>query len=201
MAGGRELLDRVLPHRGRRLVPRFPPLPTRNAKRPCLLTKRTLHLGPAAIRYSGSPINTPESEEAARWRNYQSTLARLTMADFSDCSFNSALRDIIPSEKTVPSKHLRVYTSRPEQFGGHITAAAQWVMYPEEASYVYGHCKRKKRVDKHNPRDTWSMENWEIWKSQFAYFSREDGVDARARETARKALESMETVESNIHRP
>ncbi|KAI1098752.1 hypothetical protein F4804DRAFT_114550 [Jackrogersella minutella] len=147
-----------------------------------------------ALRYPGSGIETPGSESEARWRNYQSTIARITVTGFSDCSFISALCDILPDGKKYPSFNVRA-TSRPAKIGGHIQAAAQWVVWPDEARYVYQQCKKKEKVDKKNPRDTWSMEHWRIWKAQFHFVAGDERIDPRARDAAKTAADKMEAVE------
>ncbi|KAI2465022.1 hypothetical protein F4781DRAFT_410935 [Annulohypoxylon bovei var. microspora] len=147
-----------------------------------------------AIRHPGSEIEIPGSESEARWRNYQSTIARITLTGFSECGFTSALRDILPSGKKYPSFNIWV-TSKPATIGGHILAAAQWIMWPDEARYVYQQCKKKEKVDRKNPRDTWSMENWRIWKAQFQLFAWDERIDPRAREVAKKAVDRMIEVE------
>ncbi|KAI1465668.1 uncharacterized protein F4812DRAFT_437022 [Daldinia caldariorum] len=147
-----------------------------------------------AIRHPGSGVDVPGSEAEARWRNYQSALARIATTGFSDCGFNSALRDIMPHGKKYPTFKVRV-TSKPEDIGGHIQGAAQWIIWPDELRYVYEQCKKKGRVDKKNPRDTWSMENWRIWKAQFEFAAGHERVDARAREVAAIAAEKMNAIE------
>ncbi|KAI0116928.1 hypothetical protein F4814DRAFT_267215 [Daldinia grandis] len=153
-----------------------------------------LRIGADAIRYPGSGIDTPGSEAEARWRNYQSTLARIAMTGFSDCGFNSALRDIMPYGKKCPSFNVRM-TSKPEQIGGHIQGAAQWIIWPDELRYVYEQCKKKEKLDKENPRDTWSMQNWRIWKAQFELAAGDERVDSRARTVASTAVGKMKVIE------
>ncbi|OTA55961.1 hypothetical protein K449DRAFT_375931 [Hypoxylon sp. EC38] len=151
-------------------------------------------IGADAIRYPGSEVESPGSDSEARWRNYQSAMARITMTGFSDCGFISALRDILPDGKKYPSLRIRM-TSKPEKIGGHILGAAQWVIWHDEARYVYQQCRKKERVDKKNPRDTWSMENWRIWKAQFQLVAEDERVDSRAREIARRAMDKMKATE------
>ncbi|KAI0128086.1 hypothetical protein F4776DRAFT_629171 [Hypoxylon sp. NC0597] len=151
-------------------------------------------VGADAIRYPGSEVETPGSESEARWRNYQSAMARITMTGFSDCGFTSALRDILPDGKKYPSLRVRM-TSKPEKIGGHILGAAQWVIWPDEVRYVYQQCRKKEKVDKKNPRDTWSMENWRIWKAQFQLVAGDERVDSRAREIASTAVDKMKATE------
>ncbi|KAI0888557.1 uncharacterized protein GGS22DRAFT_151830 [Annulohypoxylon maeteangense] len=153
-----------------------------------------LRVGADAIGYSGSGIETPDSESETRWRNYQSTIARITLTGFSECGFTSALRDILPSGKKYPSFNVRV-ASKPDVIGGHILAAAQWLIWPDEARYVYQQCRKKEKTDKKNPRDTWSMENWRIWKAQFQLFAWDERVDPRARDVAKKAIDRIIEVE------
>ncbi|KAI1141962.1 hypothetical protein F5Y05DRAFT_369279 [Hypoxylon sp. FL0543] len=151
-------------------------------------------IGADAIRYPGSDLEKPGTESEARWRNYQSTMARITMTGFSDCGFISALRDILPEGKKYPSLKVRT-TSKPEKIGGHILGAAQWLIWPDEVRYVYRQCKKKERVEKNNPRDTWSMERWGIWKAQFQLFAENERVDSRAREVAAIAVDKMRAAE------
>ncbi|KAI1383068.1 uncharacterized protein F4822DRAFT_422080 [Hypoxylon trugodes] len=151
-------------------------------------------IGADAIRHPGSGVETPGSESEARWRNYQSVMARIAVIGFSDCGFTSALRDILPDGKNYPSIRVRM-TSKPEKIGGHVQGAAQWVMRSEEARYVYQQCQKKEKVDKANPRDTWSLEHWKIWKAQFQLFADDERVDARAREAAKTAVDTMEAIE------
>ncbi|KAI1802436.1 hypothetical protein F4811DRAFT_529211 [Daldinia bambusicola] len=147
-----------------------------------------------AIRHPHSGIDIPGSEAEARWRNYQSALARIAMTGFSDCGFNSALRDIMPYRNEWPTFNVRV-TSKPEDIGGHIQGAAQWIIWPDELRYVYENCKKKEKVDKKNPRDTWSMQNWRIWKAQFEFAASSERVDLRAREVAAMAAQKMNEIE------
>ncbi|KAI1444156.1 hypothetical protein F5Y02DRAFT_181498 [Annulohypoxylon stygium] len=154
-----------------------------------------IRIGADAIRYPGSGIETSGSESEIRWRNYQSAIARITLTGFSECGFTSALRDILPSGKKYPSLSVRV-ASKPDTIGGHILAAAQWLIWPDEARYVYQQCKKKEKVDKKNPRDTWSMENWRIWKAQFQLFASDEKIDLRARETAKKVVDRIVEVEA-----
>ncbi|KAI1086499.1 hypothetical protein F5B19DRAFT_139129 [Rostrohypoxylon terebratum] len=154
-----------------------------------------IRIGADAIRYPGSGIETPGSEPEIRWRNYQSAIARITLTGFSECGFTSALRDILPSGKKDPSFSVRV-TSKPDTIGGHVLAAAQWLIWPDEARYVYQQCKKKEKVDKKNPRDTWCMENWGIWKAQFQFFALDEKIDPRARQAAKKAIDRMAEVET-----
>ncbi|KAI8960765.1 hypothetical protein F5Y11DRAFT_328723 [Daldinia sp. FL1419] len=153
-----------------------------------------LRIGADAIRYPRSGIDTPGSEGEARWRNYQSALARIAMTGFSDCGFNSALRDIMPYGKKCPTFNVRI-TSKPEHIGGHIQGAAQWLIWPDELRYVYGQCKKKETPDKHNPRDTWCMQHWRIWKAQFEFVAGDEKVDPKARGVAATALEKMNSIE------
>lgn len=159
-----------------------------------ILLNFTVNTWHTAIRYPGSGIDTPGSEAEARWRNYQSALARIAITGFSDCGFNSALRDIMPYGKKCPSFNVRI-TSKPEQIGGHIQGAAQWIIWPDELRYVYEQCKKRERVDKENPRDTWSMQNWRIWKAQFELAAGDERVDSRARAMATTAVEKMNAIE------
>ncbi|KAI1208482.1 uncharacterized protein F4807DRAFT_153122 [Annulohypoxylon truncatum] len=153
-----------------------------------------LRIGADAIRYPGSGIENPGSESETRWRNYQSAIARITLTGFAECGFASALRDILPSGKKYPSFNVQV-ASKPDTIGGHILAAAQWLIWPDEARYVYQQCKKKEKTDKKNPRDTWSMENWRIWKAQFQLFAWDERIDPRAREVAKKAVDRITEVE------
>lgn len=121
-------------------------------------------------------------------------MARIAMTGFSDCGFVSTLRDILPSGKKYPSFNVRM-ASTPENIGGYIQAAAQWVIWPDEVRYVYQQCKKKEKVDKKNPRDIWSMENWGIWKAQFQLFAEDARADAGVRELANTAVAGMEEVE------
>ncbi|KAI1476698.1 hypothetical protein F4774DRAFT_427879 [Daldinia eschscholtzii] len=147
-----------------------------------------------AIQHPGSGVDTPGSEPETRWRNYQSALARIATTGFSDCGFISALRDIMPHSKKYPTFNVRV-TSRPEHIGGHIQGAAQWIIWPNELRYVYEQCKKKEKVDKRNPRDTWSMQNWRIWKAQFEFAAGNERVDPKARGIATSAIEKMIAIE------
>lgn len=80
--------------------------------------------------------------------------------------------------------------------GTRIHAAVQWLLEPDEARWVYERCSKKEKTDKDNPRDTWSRENWGIWKAQLAFYRDNDLVEFSAREAARKALERMTEVEA-----
>ncbi|KAK7917598.1 hypothetical protein PG985_011206 [Apiospora marii] len=143
-------------------------------------------------------LETPGSEAGTRWRNYQSALARITMTGFSDCSFLCGLRDILPQggkKATCPTPKV-VCGTRPADIGGRIRAAVQWLVEPEEARWVYERCREKEKTDRANPRDTWSKENWEVWKVQLAFYEGDDRVEVWAREAARKALLQMRAVEA-----
>jgi hypothetical protein len=122
-------------------------------------------------------------------------MVRVTMADFSNCDFISALRDILPNNRQYLSWKVRV-ASRPEELGGHVQAAAQWVAWSGEAGYVYQQCKKKEIVDKDNPRDTWSMESWRKWRAQFEFFAVEDRLEPQARRIAQVVAERMKETEN-----
>ncbi|KAI6087577.1 hypothetical protein F4821DRAFT_236135 [Hypoxylon rubiginosum] len=157
-----------------------------------------LRIGADAISHSGSGLETPGSEQEVRWRNYQSTIARITLTGFSNCGFISGLRDILPHGKKYPSLNISS-SSGPQRIGGFIQGAAQWVMWPDEGRYVYQQCKKKEKVDKKNPREIWSTENWEIWKTQFQLFADEGRIDSTAREVASLAVDKMKEIEEQTH--
>ncbi|KAK8103130.1 hypothetical protein PG984_016276 [Apiospora sp. TS-2023a] len=144
-------------------------------------------------------LKTPGSEAGTRWRNYQSALARITMTGFSDCSFLCGLRDILPQsgkKAACPTPKVACGT-RPADTGGRIRAAVQWLVEPEEARWVYEQCNKKEKTESRaDPRDTWSKENWEIWKIQLGFYEGDDRVETWAREAARKALLQMRAVEA-----
>ncbi|KAK8068475.1 hypothetical protein PG996_007587 [Apiospora saccharicola] len=124
-------------------------------------------------------LKTPGSEAGTRWRNYQSALARITMTGFSDCSFLCGLRDILPQSGKKAA-----------------CPTPKWLVEPEEARWVYEQCGKKEKTDSRaNPRDTWSKENWEMWKVQLGFYEGDDRVEIWAREAARKALLQMRAVE------
>ena len=151
---------------------------------------------PAEVDHVGSSLNASDSEDAVRWRNYQSTLARITMSGFSDCSFLCELRGILPKGKkyTLPTPKVHAGT-RPADMGGRILAATQWLVEAKEARWVYQRCSEKEKTDKRDPRDTWSMENWNIWKAQLEFYQNDERVEAAGREAARRALDQMMVVE------
>lgn len=153
-------------------------------------------------------LETPGSEASTRWRNYQSTLARITISGFSDCSFLCGLRDILPKGhggKRVakcPTPKVECGT-RPADIGFRLRGAVQWLMagadeeeQEQGARWVYERCRRKEKTEARNPWDTWSRENWEIWKVQLAFYEADDRVELWAREAARTALLRMEAVEA-----
>lgn len=145
----------------------------------------------------GSGLEVLGSEASMRWRNYQSTLARITMTGFSDCSFLCGLRGILPTGNKYNLPNSKVQAGiRPADMGTRIHAAVQWLLEPDEARWVYERCSKKEKTDKDNPRDTWSRENWGIWKAQLAFYRDNDLVEFSAREAARKALERMTEVEA-----
>lgn len=72
-------------------------------------------------------------------------------------------------------------------------------MWPDEGRYVYQQCKKKEKVDKKNPREIWSTENWEIWKTQFQLFADEGRIDSTAREVASLAVDKMKEIEEQTH--
>jgi len=141
---------------------------------------------PAELDRVGSGLEASDSEAGVRWRNYQSTLARITMTGFSDCSFLCGLHD----KCMLPAPKVRAGT-RPADMGGRILAAAQWLVAPDEARWVYQRCSEKEKTDKRNPRDTWSRENWSIWKAQLESYQDDHRVKLVAREAAREALKQM----------
>jgi hypothetical protein len=119
------------------------------------------------------------------------------MSGFSDCSFLCELRGILPQSKkyTLPTAKVQAGT-RPADMGGRILAAAQWLLEAEEARWVYQRCSEKEKTDKRNPRDTWSMENWNIWKAQLEFYQNDERVEAAGRKAARRALDQMIAVEA-----
>ncbi|KAI5865365.1 hypothetical protein GGS23DRAFT_618414 [Durotheca rogersii] len=153
-------------------------------------------IGADAIRYYGSGIEIPGSEPETRWRNYQSCMAHIVMTGFSACEFTSALRDIMPCGKECPPSFDVGICNDPQEIGGHIQAAVQWLIHPDEVRYVYRQCQKQDRTDEKNPRDTWSMENWRVWKEQLRFFAGDERVDSPARELARVAVDQMEKVEA-----
>jgi hypothetical protein len=157
----------------------------------------TFRVHAAAIDQAGSGLYDPDSEAAVRWRNYQSTLARITMSGFSDCSFLCGLRGILPQDKkyTLPTPKVQAGI-RPADLGGRILAAAQWLIAVDEARWVYERCREKEKTDKGNPRDTWSRENWMIWRVQLEFYQRDHRVAPAAREAASAALKQMTAVEA-----
>ncbi|KAH8714860.1 hypothetical protein GQ44DRAFT_713454 [Phaeosphaeriaceae sp. PMI808] len=157
----------------------------------------TFRIHAAEIDHAGSGLEASDSEAGVRWQNYQSTLARITVAGFSDCSFLCGLRGILPqaNKYTLPTPKVQAGT-RPADMGGRIHAAAQWLVEVDEARWVYQRCSEKEKTDKGNPRDTWSRENWMIWKVQLKFYQDDDRVEPAAREAARKALKQMMTVEA-----
>jgi hypothetical protein len=72
----------------------------------------------------------------------------------------------------------------------------QWLLDPDEACWVYGQCNKKEKTDKDSPRDTWSRENWGIWKVQLAFYRDNDLVEPSARDAARHAVERMIEMEA-----
>ncbi|KAK8099472.1 uncharacterized protein PG998_012713 [Apiospora kogelbergensis] len=147
-------------------------------------------------------LETPGSEASTRWRNYQSTLARITISGFSDCSFLCGLRDILP--KGHGGK--RAANGVRHAARGHwvpARGAVQWLMAGADeeereqgARWVYERCRKKEKTEARNPWDTWSRENWEIWKVQLAFYEADDRVELWAREAARTALLRMKAVEA-----
>lgn len=119
------------------------------------------------------------------------------MIGFSDCSFLCGLRSILPKGKkySLPTPKVRA-AIRPADMGTRIHAAVQWLLEPEEARWVFQRCNEKEKTDKENPRDTWSKENWVIWKAQLKFYRDNDLVEMSARDAARKALEQMIEVEA-----
>jgi hypothetical protein len=148
------------------------------------------------IDHVGSGLEAAGSEAGLRWRNYQSTLARITMTGFSDCSFLCGLRGILPQGKkyTLPTPKVQAGI-RPADMGGQIHAAVQWLADADKARWVYQQCNKKEKTDKENPRDTWSRANWTIWKSQLEFYQGDESVESTAREAARKAVQQMKVVE------
>ncbi|KAF2819603.1 hypothetical protein CC86DRAFT_375087 [Ophiobolus disseminans] len=138
-----------------------------------------------------------DSEASVRCRNYQHTLARITMAGIVDCSFLCDLDGILPSSKkyTLPTHKVQSGT-RPADIGGRICAAVQWLLDADKARWVYQRCNEKEKTDKANPWDMWSKEHWSIWKTQLKFYQGDDRVEPAAREAARKALERMAAVEA-----
>ncbi|KAF2866647.1 hypothetical protein BDV95DRAFT_611333 [Massariosphaeria phaeospora] len=158
----------------------------------------TFRVRAAAIDHVGSGLEASDSEAGERWRNYQSTLARITMTGFSDCSFLCGLRDILPKGKkyTLPNPKVQAGT-RPADMGGRIHAAVQWLVEADEARWVYQKCSKKEKTDKGNPRDTWSRENWMVWKAQLEFYQSNENVELTAREAAEKALNQMTIAEES----
>lgn len=137
--------------------------------------------------YPGSSTGQPDGHSEIRWRNYQSAVARITMTGSSDCGFLRALRDILPHGEQYPSLKVRA-VSTPEQIGGHVQVAAQWVIGPGEARHVFSQCKKEQRSDGKNPRDMWSREHWGIWTAQFQLIAGDPRVASWARDVAKAAF-------------
>ncbi|KAH3954144.1 hypothetical protein HBH98_071390 [Parastagonospora nodorum] len=157
----------------------------------------TFRVHAAKIDCVGSGLEVLGSEAFLGWRNYQSALARITMTGFSDCSFLCGLRGILPKGKKYSLPTPKVQEGiRPADMGFRIQAAVQWLLEPDEACWVYVQCSKKEKTDKDNPRDTWSKENWVIWKAQLAFYRDNDLVEPSARDAARQALERMIEVEA-----
>ncbi|PWY83414.1 hypothetical protein BO70DRAFT_361531 [Aspergillus heteromorphus CBS 117.55] len=124
-----------------------------------------------------------------RWRNFNSTMARLTASGFADCTLWSALRDILPGSGEYPDLQRRPVDG-PIKMGNDINAAAQWVVWPEECRYVYERCRRGEG------KNLWCMENWREWKSQFAFVAGDGRFEGKFRDVAGRAARQMVECES-----
>lgn len=140
--------------------------------------------------------DNPDTDRDRRSRNFQSALCRITQTGFTDCSFLSGLRDILPARKKQPAPtHFIQCGVRPADIHPWLESAAQWLGTPEETNWVYTKCCQKEKTDKTNSRDVWSLENWGIWKLQFKAYAEDERVNVEGREVAEKALQMMENVE------
>ncbi|KAI1878250.1 uncharacterized protein JN550_000432 [Neoarthrinium moseri] len=138
--------------------------------------------------YPYSDIETLGSETRYRWRNFQSAIARITALGLIDCSFLSALGDIVPSSRNYVDLEQRK-VGGPNRLAGCAVAAAQWVMWPGEGLFVYQQCKKVEKVS--GPRDMWSRERWELWKEQFTFVSEDERFDPEARLVCKLSREQM----------
>ncbi|PVH94772.1 hypothetical protein DM02DRAFT_675956 [Periconia macrospinosa] len=147
--------------------------------------------------YGGKQTSdNPEGDREQRSRNYSSTLCRLTMTGFTDCSFFSGLRDILPrGKKMLAPTHIVKCGVRPADIGVWLESAAQWVVAKEEAKWVYERCQKKEKTSKSDPKDVWSMENWNTWKVQFKFYAEHELVSVKGREIAKAAMQMMEETE------
>lgn len=151
----------------------------------------------AGIEYAVHGSYASDSEASVRYRNYQHSLARITMAEICDCSFLCELSGLLPTAKkyTLPTHKVQSGT-RPADIGGQICAAVQWLLDADKARWVYQRCNEKDKTEKANPWDMWSKENWTIWKAQLEFYQGDDRVETAARDAARKALQQMIAVQA-----
>lgn len=126
-----------------------------------------------------------------RWRNYQSSLARLTTLDLINCGFLSSLEHLLPYSREYPDLNKRPLDG-PNKIGNYLIGAAQWIIYPHEGQYVYEQCcKKGEKVSGENPREMWCMERWREWKGQFAFVAGDERFQGKYREMAKVAYEKM----------
>ncbi|TEA09872.1 hypothetical protein C8034_v011598 [Colletotrichum sidae] len=141
--------------------------------------------------YPYSDIETPGSEVAVRWRNFQSAVARITALGISNLAFLSALGDILPSHPLYPDLEERKIGG-PNRVSGDTVAAAQWMMWPDEGRFAYQQCKNLRET---GPRSMWHPERWQQWKVQFAFVEGDERFTPKARLAAKLARQQMASLE------
>ncbi|KAF2877133.1 hypothetical protein BDV95DRAFT_139300 [Massariosphaeria phaeospora] len=121
-----------------------------------------------------------------RWRNFQHIMARLTANKFVYCAPFNALFDLEPSSASKSKPNLEY----------DIIAAAQWVIWPTECSYVYQECLKQETATFY--WYPWAKDQWQQWKREFELVGENVQYDDQARSVARQALQRMKDIEEEV---
>ncbi|KAL8388920.1 hypothetical protein RB595_009023 [Gaeumannomyces hyphopodioides] len=143
------------------------------------------------LAYPFSHVETLGSETQLRWSNLQSFIARLTVSGLIDCSYVSALANLLPSSPTYPDLGARK-AGGPRRLAGDLLAASHWLADGGARRWVYERCMATEAPGDGENGPTWSKRSWADWKSQLAALADIDGFPAEARDLALSMRAKME---------